>query len=66
MPISFSIVRELPPSRWGASHLPNKIPKNWTAIKNSLRSLWISGAETSLETAFVCRLDLPDPRRLPD
>jgi len=54
MTIPFYIVYELPKSRWGASHMPSgsKQPANWQAILNSMRSLWISGVETSLETAF--------------
>jgi hypothetical protein len=51
MTVPFSIVYELK-SRWGASHMPNKIPYNWQAILNSMRSLWKSGVSTSLETAF--------------
>ncbi len=52
MPITFSIVDSLKKSRWGASHMPNKQPYNWQAILNSMRSLWKSGVDTSLETAF--------------
>jgi hypothetical protein len=60
MPISFSIVYDLPKSHWGASHMPNKRPANWDAILNSMRSLWIGGTETSLETAFFERfVDAP-------
>jgi hypothetical protein len=32
--------------------MPNEKPVNWEAILNFMRSLWISGLETSLETAF--------------
>jgi len=52
MPIPFSIVYELKRSRWGASRMPNKVPHNWQAILNSMRSLWKSGVDTELETGF--------------
>ena len=52
MTIPFFIVYEVPKSRWGASHLPNKVPADWLATLNSMRSLWISGVEISLETVF--------------
>ena len=59
MAMSFSIVHELPPSHWGCSHMPNKTPKNWEAILNSMRSLWESGVVTELETAFVEQIRKP-------
>jgi hypothetical protein len=60
MTITFSIVYELPKSRWGASHMPNRVPANWRAILNSMRSLWKSGVDTSLETVFYERLGKPE------
>jgi hypothetical protein len=59
MAMSFSIVHELPPSHWGRSHMPNITPKNWEAILNSMRSLWESGVDTELETAFVEQIRKP-------
>ena len=32
--------------------MPNKQPANWRAILHSMRSLWKSGVDTSLETVF--------------
>jgi hypothetical protein len=68
MPMRFSIVFDLPKSRWGRSHLPNKVPDRWPNILVSLYNAWVMGDSTELVTAFVEYLDNPDPlgRRLPD
>jgi hypothetical protein len=29
MTVRFSIVQDLPPSRWGGFRMPNKIPADW-------------------------------------
>jgi len=52
MTTRFSIVRELKKSRWGSSHMPNKIPDGWNSTLKTLRFLWERGDDTVLETAF--------------
>ena len=52
MTTRFSIVRELPKSLWGASHMPNKVPVTWKDTVKTMRIMWKSGRATILETAF--------------
>jgi hypothetical protein len=51
--IRFSLVQELPPSRWGRAHIPNRIPPGWNDLIKTMRMLWDHGDSTLLETAFV-------------
>jgi hypothetical protein len=48
----FSIVHDLPKSRWGASHMPNKVPVGWKGTLKTIRMMWEAGEDTILETAF--------------
>jgi hypothetical protein len=47
-------------SPWGASHMPNKQPANWEAILNTMRSLWKSEVDISLETVFFEPIGKPE------
>lgn len=52
MTTRFSIVRELPKSRWGAAYMSNQILVTWKDTVKTMRIMWESGRATILETAF--------------
>ena len=52
MTTRFSIVGELPKNRWGASHMPNKVPVTWKDTVKTMGMMWEAGRATILETAF--------------
>lgn len=62
MAAHFSIVREFPKSRWGASHFPNKIPAGWKDLVRTLGALWEHGDQTSLESVWF---EYFDQRKFP-
>jgi hypothetical protein len=39
--------------------MPNKVTADWFATLNSMRSLWVSGMTTEIETTFVEQLQKP-------
>jgi len=53
MTTRFSIVRELPKSLWGASHMPNKVPVTWKDTVKTMRIMWKSGRATILENRVL-------------
>ena len=64
MTVRISIVHELPKSRWGAGHMPNKQPVSWKSDLKFLRQMWDHGEETELETAFFEYFEkMKDPLR---
>jgi hypothetical protein len=59
MTFRISIVHDLPKSRWGASHMPNKQPIGWKENLKFLRLMWEEGEDTILETAFYEPFEKP-------
>lgn len=58
-----SIVDELPPSRWGQFHMPNKTVPTWKGYLRFMRAMWDLGETTELETAFFEYFSGKKPRR---